>query len=134
MCWCSAMVRCRQLPHAQSPRRWIGSRLATISPIARLWPLPRGRRARTGRATPAPAADLTLFDSFLPQAWPSGAILALNPPAGSALIAVGQRSAPPASGELARSGALLEGLGLAGVRFGSLRQVQPPAWAATQLA
>jgi len=33
-----------------------------------------------------------------------------------------------------RSGALLEGLGLEGVRFGTLRQVQPPAWAVTQLA
>jgi len=85
---------------------------------------------------PAPerAADLTLFDSFLPQAWPDGAILALNPPPGSALIAVGQRSASQASGELVRSGALLEGLGLAGVRFGAPRQVAPLAWAATQLA
>jgi VWA domain-containing protein/aerotolerance regulator-like protein len=83
---------------------------------------------------PAHAADLTLFDSFLPQVWPDGAILALNPPSGSALIAVGQRSASKASGELARSGALLEGLGLEGVRFGTPRQVAPPAWAATQLA
>ncbi len=83
---------------------------------------------------PARAADLTLFDSFLPQVWPDGAILALNPPSGSALIAVGQRSASKASGELARSGALLEGLGLEGVRFGTPRQVAPPAWAATQLA
>jgi Ca-activated chloride channel homolog len=85
---------------------------------------------------PAPgrAADLTLFDSVLPQAWPDGAILALNPPAGSTLIPVGQRTASQASGELTRSGALLEGLGLEGVRFGTPRQVQPPAWAATQLA
>jgi Ca-activated chloride channel family protein len=83
---------------------------------------------------PARAADLTLFDSFLPQAWPDGAILALNPPSGSTLIAVGQRTASQASGELTRSGALLEGLGLEGVRFGTPRQVQPPAWAATQLA
>jgi hypothetical protein len=84
--------------------------------------------------TPARAVDLTVFDSFLPQAWPDGAILALNPPPGSALIAVGRRSASQASGELARSGVLLEGLGLEGVRFGSLRQVLPPTWAATQLA
>jgi Ca-activated chloride channel family protein len=84
--------------------------------------------------TPARAVDLTVFDSFLPQAWPDGAILALNPPPGSALIAVGRRSASQASGELARSGVLLEGLGLEGVRFGSLRLVLPPTWAATQLA
>ncbi|MEO7909617.1 MAG: VWA domain-containing protein [Roseiflexaceae bacterium] len=85
-------------------------------------------------AASASAAGLTLFDSYLPQAWPDGAILALNPPADSALIAVGQRSAPQSSGELTRSGALLEGLGLEGVRFGTPHQVQPPAWAATQLA
>jgi len=83
---------------------------------------------------PARAADLTLFDSFLPQAWPDGAILALNPPPGSTLITVGQRPAPPADGALVRSGALLEGLGLEGVRFGALRQLSPPAWAVTQLA
>jgi len=83
---------------------------------------------------PARAADLTLFDSYLPQAWPDGATLALNPPSDSTLITVGSRNAPQASSELMRSGALLEGLGLEGVRFGTLRQVQPPAWAVTQLA
>jgi len=83
---------------------------------------------------PARAADLTLFDSYLPQAWPDGATLALNPPSDSALITVGSRNAPQASSELMRSGALLEGLGLEGVRFGTLRQVQPPTWAVTQLA
>lgn len=83
---------------------------------------------------PARAVDLTLFDSYLPQAWPDGAILALNPPSNSALIAVGQRSASQSPGALTRSGALLEGLGLEGVRFGTPRQVQPPAWAVTQLA
>jgi hypothetical protein len=85
-------------------------------------------------AAPARAANLTVFDSFLPQAWPDGAILALNPPSDSALIMVGQPSASQDPGELTRSGALLEGLGLEGVRFGSPRQVQPPAWATTQLA
>ncbi len=84
--------------------------------------------------TPARDADLTLFDSVLPQVWPDGAILALNPPPDSTLIAVGQRSASQSPGVLTRSGALLEGLGLEGVRFGTPRQVQPPAWATTQLA
>jgi hypothetical protein len=85
-------------------------------------------------SAPARAADLTLFDSVLPQSWPDGAILALNPPADSALIAVGQPSVSQPPGELTRTGALLEGLGLEGVRFGTPRQVQPPAWATTQLA
>jgi len=85
---------------------------------------------------PAPsiAADLTLFDSFLPQVWPNGAILALNPPPSSTLITVRQHSISQVPGELTRSGATLEGLGLEGVRFGSPRQLVPPAWAATQLA
>jgi Ca-activated chloride channel homolog len=83
---------------------------------------------------PARAADLTLFDSFLPTAWPNGAILAVNPPSDSALISVGQRAASQAPSQLTRSGALLEGLGLEGVRFGSPRLLQPPDWAVTQLA
>ena len=83
---------------------------------------------------PARAADLTLFDSYLPQAWPDGATLALNPPSDSALITARQRKASQSPSELIRSGALLEGLGLEGVRFGTLRQVQPPTWAVTQLA
>jgi Ca-activated chloride channel homolog len=85
-------------------------------------------------ASPASAADLTVFDGFLPQAWPDGAILALNPPPDSALVALGQRSTPQSSSALTRSGALLEGLGLEGVRFGALRQAQLPSWATTQLA
>jgi hypothetical protein len=79
-------------------------------------------------------ADLTLFDSFLPQAWPDGAILAINPPSNSALITVGQHTTSQESSQLMRSGAPLEGLGLEGVRFGTPRQVQPPDWATTQLA
>jgi hypothetical protein len=85
--------------------------------------------------SPAPgAADITVFDSFLPQAWPEGAILAINPPAGSPLISMTQRSSQRAAGELVARGALLEGLSLAGVRFGEPRLVAPPAWAEAQLA
>jgi hypothetical protein len=83
---------------------------------------------------PASPVDLTVFDGFLPRSWPDGAILALNPPADNTLIAFGQRLASQSSGALTRSGALLEGLGLEGVRFGALRQAQLPAWATTQLA
>src|SRR5262249_5601971 len=84
---------------------------------------------------PAPArpVDVTVFDSYLPQAWPEGAILAINPPPGNALISVSQRSSR-ATGELAQSGALLDGLSLGGVRFGEPRQVAPPSWAKPQLA
>ncbi|HEU5104104.1 MAG TPA: VWA domain-containing protein [Roseiflexaceae bacterium] len=86
--------------------------------------------------SPAPAApaDLTVFDGFLPQAWPEGAVLAINPPPSNTLIPVAQRSASPSVGELVRRGALLEGLSLEGVRFGPTRAVTPLDWAETQLA
>jgi hypothetical protein len=80
------------------------------------------------------AADLTLFDGFLPQAWPEGAILAINPPPGNPLVPVAQRSSSPAAGDLVQHAGLLEGLSLEGVRFGATRAVTPPAWAETQLA
>jgi hypothetical protein len=47
---------------------------------------------------------------------------------------VGPRSRLPANGELTQSGALLEGLNLGGVNFGSVQPITPPAWAETQLA
>jgi hypothetical protein len=84
--------------------------------------------------SPAQAADVTLFDSFLPPAWPEGATLAINPPPDNALIPIGQRTGRQAAAELAHSGALLEGLSLEGVRFGDPRQVMTPAWATPQLA
>jgi hypothetical protein len=82
---------------------------------------------------PNPAVDLTVFDGFLPSAWPEGAILAINPPSGSALIAV-DSSRPAPDGELVQSGAILDGLSFGGVTFGLVQSIQPPAWATTQLA
>jgi Ca-activated chloride channel family protein len=88
------------------------------------------------------AVDLTVFDSFLPQAWPAGAALAINPPPASALLPGGS-SRPFTSNEpqsddpkeqLTQTGAILEGLSLGGVRFGTVRSIKPPAWATTQLA
>ena len=56
---------------------------------------PSGYTAAAGRAV-----DLTVFDGFLPQAWPAGAVLAINPPPGSsALLEVGPRSRLPGSGD-----------------------------------
>lgn len=83
----------------------------------------------------AAAADLTIFDSYLPVAWPPGAVLVINPPAGSSLLAVGASSV--AQGELraAPTGpALLDGLSLESVDFGALRELEPPPWASTLLA
>jgi hypothetical protein len=80
------------------------------------------------------SVDLTVFDSFLPTAWPEGAVLAINPPIGSTLIAVDSSSKPAPDGELIQSAAILDGLSFGGVSFGLIQTVKPPAWAAIQLA
>lgn len=83
---------------------------------------------------PGGAADLTIFDGFLPPEWPSGATLAVNPPPGSRLIEVGQQAQRLDAGELAQTGDLLDGLSFAGVSFGPIYPVTPPPWAEPRLA
>jgi len=80
------------------------------------------------------AIDLTVFDGFLPKEWPAGAALAINPPPGNPLLTVGAFPEPAPDGELVQHGAIFEGLSLGGVNFGTVQPVQPPGWAATQLA
>jgi von Willebrand factor type A domain/Aerotolerance regulator N-terminal len=80
------------------------------------------------------APELTIFDSFLPQAWPTGAVLAIHPPPGSALLEVRTQSRATRSAELSANGALLAGLSLGGVNFGRVQRLTPPAWATTLLA
>jgi Ca-activated chloride channel homolog len=80
------------------------------------------------------AVDLTIFDGFLPSAWPAGAVLAINPPTGSTLIAVDSSSNPAPDDELVQRSALLDGLSFGGVSFGLIQSIQPPPWASVQLA
>jgi Ca-activated chloride channel homolog len=83
----------------------------------------------------ADAADLTIFDGYLPAVWPTGGVLVINPPAGSPLLAVGASSV--AQGDLRADPArpaLLDGLSLESVDFGPLRELEPPPWASTLLA
>jgi hypothetical protein len=77
--------------------------------------------------------DLTVFDGFLPQAWPAGAALAINPPEGSPLLEVGAQSRRT-EGDLSQTSALLAGLSFDSVSFGPVQPVRPPVWAETQLA
>jgi hypothetical protein len=98
-----------------------GAQVTVVEPIA-----------YTG--TPDRSIGLTVFDGFLPRAWPAGAVLAINPPPGSPLIAVGGALPPAPTGELAQRGPILEGLSLGGINFGTVQPVTPPAWATTQLA
>jgi hypothetical protein len=81
-----------------------------------------------------PQVDLTIFDGFLPDEWPAGAVLAIDPPPDSRLVA-GERPADTESGsELRQTGAILDGLSFGGVNFGPPQDIAQPAWAGTQLA
>ncbi|GAB4214812.1 MAG: VWA domain-containing protein [Roseiflexaceae bacterium] len=80
------------------------------------------------------AADLTVFEGFLPESWPNSAVLAVNPPEGSALIQVGGQTRAVDSGELTLRSELLAGLSFGGVEFGPVPTVTPPAWAETLLS
>jgi hypothetical protein len=114
---------------------------ATFERVLRAMPglaiasLPPGLYAGSPEAT---AADLTIFDGYLPEAWPAGGVLVVNPPPGSALLTVAQRAREPASADaVVRAGGarpeLLDGVSLASVEFGAVRDVEPPPWAATLL-
>lgn len=81
------------------------------------------------------AADLTIFDRFLPDAWPQGAILAIAPPPGSPLLQVAPEPRETEPGKpLHQRGATLEGIGFGGVLFGAVRQIETPPWAEVQLS
>lgn len=70
-------------------------------------------------------ADVTVFDSFLPERWPEGAALAVNPPEGAALLNVGS-SIDLTGRDLDQRGALVAGLGFGGVSFRTARTVTAP--------
>jgi hypothetical protein len=80
------------------------------------------------------AADLTIFDGFLPPAWPPGAALAINPPPGNPLLEVTGDPLRLGERELRLRGGVVEGLSLSGVSFGSARALAAPAWAETLLS
>ncbi|GAB4109379.1 MAG: VWA domain-containing protein [Roseiflexaceae bacterium] len=84
--------------------------------------------------TQSGSVALTILDDYLPQAWPEGAVLAINPPAESPLLSIATEPLPVTSDSLVRRGALMEGLSFSGVLFGSVRVIERPAWATTQLA
>lgn len=83
---------------------------------------------------PGSQAALTVFDNFLPAAWPAGPVLVINPPIGSTLLSVREGTTPAKASPLDTRGALLAGLSLAGVDFGPLRSIDAPAGFTAQLA
>jgi hypothetical protein len=93
------------------------------------------------------ATDLTIFESTLPQEWPSGGVLVINPPAGQHPLltveaATGPEAPPegqlPARVELTQTDAAdrtLDDLSLGGVdlAFDSLKTIQVPEWGEVRL-
>src|SRR5581483_3179878 len=74
------------------------------------------------------APDLTIFDSFLPQAWPDGATLAIHPPPGGSLLDAAPQARTVRTDALAARGDLLAGLSFGGVNFGPVQPIAPPDW------
>ena len=79
-------------------------------------------------------ADLTIFDSMLPDAWPQGAILAINPPVSQALLPVEAEDRSIGAARFEQNATLLDGLSFGGVLFGNVHPLTPPDWASVQLA
>jgi hypothetical protein len=83
---------------------------------------------------PFEVRDLTVFDDWLPAAWPSGGVLVFNPPTGSGLLPMGAlqpvRAVAPAPGE-----ALFTDVEFNLVTFGSAGVLAEPraAWLAPAL-
>jgi hypothetical protein len=83
----------------------------------------------------ADAPNLTIFDSYLPQAWPEGAALAVHPPVGSPLVEVASQPRATRGATAAAPGsALLADLSFGGVSFGPVHPVRTPSWASALLS
>ncbi len=82
-------------------------------------------------------ADLTIFDGFLPDAWPAGGVLAVHPPPGSPLLVVATSEREPADDTALRvqpGDGSLDGVSLGSVAFGRVRDITPPAGFAVLLS
>lgn len=100
-----------------------GLALAVLSPAA----YPGSAEAR--------AADLTIFNDYLPNEWPEGGVLVVDPPAGAGLLTVGAPARAPEGAVLrtASGSALLDGVSLDSVDFGPAATVATPEWASALL-
>ncbi len=79
--------------------------------------------------TPSNNADLTIFVNVLPDRWPTGGVLVIDPPVGSQLLAVAGSRTVEAGATITPTGeALLRDINLAGIAWGRLAQIELPAW------
>jgi Ca-activated chloride channel family protein len=70
----------------------------------------------------ASQADLTVFEEFLPEAWPAGGVLVIAPPRGNSLIQV-QDTRPISTTSLRQRGSLLSGLNLDTLRRATVAEI-----------
>jgi Ca-activated chloride channel homolog len=85
------------------------------------------RHADIQAYSPLDPSDLTLFVGVLPEAWPEGNVLVLDPPAGNPLLElqdVREPITPPVLIE--REAQVLAGVDFAGVRWGGNRGLREP--------
>jgi hypothetical protein len=81
---------------------------------------------------PFDAHELTVFDGWLPEVWPSGGVLVFNPPPASALLPVLGVGRPAGVPPAPRSG-LLDDVELEHVTFGLTARLDAPDWMAPAL-
>jgi hypothetical protein len=81
-------------------------------------------------------ADLTIFDGFLPPAWPAGGVLAVHPPPDSLLVQTSGAEREPVEPvlRLGPAASSLEGVSLGSVDFGRVRTLTPPEGFSTWLS
>ncbi|WP_129631889.1 vWA domain-containing protein [Candidatus Oscillochloris fontis] len=80
-------------------------------------------------------ADLTILDGFLPNQWPAGAVLVLNPPTGSPLLDVEPAQRVEAGPIMVQARPdLFAGLSLGGVVVETMAPITPPLWAEVLLS
>lgn len=70
----------------------------------------------------ASQADLTVFEEFLPEAWPAGGVLVIAPPRGNSLINV-QDTRPISTTSLRQHSSLLNGLNLDTLRRATVAEI-----------
>ncbi|NTW01146.1 MAG: VWA domain-containing protein [Oscillochloris sp.] len=82
--------------------------------------------------------DLTILDGILPENWPPGAVLVINPPTGYQLLAIDAIARNTASdGTTLQSSpntTIFAGISLGSVDFGPIPEITPPDWAQVQLS
>lgn len=83
-----------------------------------------------GTDADAPPADASLYvyDGVLPQKWPSGSVLLVNPPSASSLLAVGNEVEAGGLQVLKSESAILQNVDLSALHLKSVHPIQGATW------